>query len=111
MRECQIVEKMREERFKEEVAKLQPIIVQDNKDYEYLEKGVGRAVGFLREAIVTVVFEVFLVCAKECEAQKKTSSYTIFKDYWGELKKNKSMGLLATVKTYEALRKLARWLC
>lgn len=50
---------------------------------------------------------MFLKCAKDCEKEKKVSSFNIFKNYWTELKNNKGLGLLAAVKGYESMRKLA----
>lgn len=62
---------------------------------------------FLREVVINIIFEVFLKCAKECEKEKKTNSFTIFKNHWIEIKASKGLGFLASVKGYDSMKKLA----
>ena len=101
---------MREERFKDEIAKLTPVIVEDNKDFTFLKEGILKLVSFLRQNLIGIIFDIFLKCAKECQQEKKVSSFSIFKHYWIDLKESRSLGLLSVVKTYEAVKKLTRML-
>lgn len=39
---------MREERFKEEVKKLTPIIIEENKDFTFLKEGILKLASYLR---------------------------------------------------------------
>lgn len=55
---------MREERFRDEVARLQPIVIEDNKDFSYIKEGLAKTASFLRQQCFTVAFELFLRCAK-----------------------------------------------
>ena len=48
VKELDILEKMREERFKDQLQKLTPIIVEDNKDFTFLKEGILKLTGFLR---------------------------------------------------------------
>lgn len=99
---------MREERFKDELQRLTPIIVEDSKDIVYLKDGTLKLVSFLRQNVVTLLFDIFLRCAKECEGQKKVSSFTIFRQHWQELKASKNLGLLSVAKAYQGVKKLSK---
>jgi hypothetical protein len=39
---------MREERFKDELEKLTPIIVEENRDFTYIKEGVIKVASFMR---------------------------------------------------------------
>ncbi len=43
---------------------------------------------------------------KECEGNKKLNSFTVFNNYWKELKSRKSYGYAAAVACYRSLRKV-----
>jgi hypothetical protein len=58
---------MREERFKDELHRLTPIIVEDNKDFTFLKEGILKLANFLRQNVLGIIFDIFLRCAKECE--------------------------------------------
>lgn len=66
LKELEIVDKLREERFAEEVKKLTPIIVEENQDFTFVKEGILKLSSFLRENLISIVFEIFLKCAKEC---------------------------------------------
>jgi uncharacterized coiled-coil DUF342 family protein len=107
LRELEVLERMREERFKDEVARLTPIIVEENKDFSYIKEGVLKTAAFLREHAFTVAFELFLRCAKECDREKKVSSFSIFRNCWAELKSARALGFQAALRAYEVVRKVA----
>lgn len=107
VRDLEVLERLREERFRDELARLTPIIVEDNQDFSYLKEGLLKTAGFLREQAFTVAFELFLRCAKECEREKKVSSFTVFRNCWAELRAARALGLQASLRAYEAMRKLA----
>lgn len=67
LKELDILEKMREERFKDEMEKLTPIIVEENQDFSFLKVGVTKVANYLRDGVIQVIFEIFLRCAKEVE--------------------------------------------
>jgi hypothetical protein len=72
--------------------------------------GVTKVANYLRDGVIQVIFEIFLRCAKEVEKEKKTNSFSIFKNYWIDLKSSKSLGFLSAVKSYESIKKLAKML-
>ena len=84
--------------------------MEDNKDFTFLKEGILKLVSFLRQNVIGIIFDLFLRCAKDCENEKKASSFSIFKNYWLNLKSNRSLGLLSVVKTYEAVKKLTKLL-
>lgn len=45
---------------------------------------------------------------KECQGNKKLNSFTIFNNYWKELKARKSYGYAATIGAYRSLRKVMK---
>lgn len=69
-----------------------------------------KLVNFLREGVFQVVFEIFLRCAKECEKEKKTSSFSIFKNSWIDIKASKNLGFMSAVKAYQAVKKVTKML-
>ena len=101
---------MREERCQDELQKLTPIIVEDNKDFAFLKEGILKLINFLRQNVLNLIFGIFLRCAKECENQKKVNSFSLFKNYWVDLKGSKNLALLSVAKTYQAVKKLTKML-
>ena len=55
-----------------------------------------------------VSYNLFLTSAKECEGKKKVNSYTVFTNYWRELKRQKNYGFFAAVSSYKALYKVMK---
>lgn len=46
--------------------------------------------------------------AKDCEANKKLNSFTIFMSYWNELKSKKNYGFGAVLSSYKSIKKVIK---
>ena len=63
---------------------------------------------FMREKVFEVAYNIFVVSARECEGKKKLNSYTVFTNYWNELKKQKSYGFATAASSYKAIYKVIK---
>ena len=66
IKELGVLEKMREERFKDEVDRLTPIVIEEPSDYTVVKKAVKEVTQFLRKKITEVVEHLFTMSAKDC---------------------------------------------
>jgi len=73
-----------------------------------LKNAVFQLTKYIRQAAVEVLYNLFILGTKECEGNKKLNSFTIFNNYFQELRARKSYGYSSTITCYKSLKKVMR---
>jgi hypothetical protein len=62
----------------------------------------------MRERVVDVVENIFLMSVKEYEKKKTINSFIVFTNYWKEVTSKKTYGFAAAISAYTCLGKVMR---